>query len=208
MATPIAHQGVVAGAKVLAMTMLDLMLRPELVAAARRYFDEVQCKDAGYVPFLDPADPPPIEMNRDVMARFRPAMRALYYDPARFATLSRPARCALSDAGAGVTPRKGQGLCPWTPAKAQPLQSLRLRNGVWGRRPRRVQGRAPGLTRRFDVPCPDSLSSRGAERRGDPGGRHAAKRRLAMTAELGPHRDGVARRISAGGLGALCWCHA
>ncbi|MGH7210887.1 MAG: peptidase dimerization domain-containing protein, partial [Acetobacteraceae bacterium] len=86
MATPIAHKGIAAGAKVVALTALDLMLRPELVAAARRYFDEVQCKDASYVPFLDPADPPPIEMNRDVMARFRPAMRALYYDPARFVT--------------------------------------------------------------------------------------------------------------------------
>ena len=32
-ATPIAHKGVVAGAKVMAMTVLDLMTRPELVAA-------------------------------------------------------------------------------------------------------------------------------------------------------------------------------
>ena len=32
MATPIAHKGVVAGAKVQAMTMLDILLHPELVA--------------------------------------------------------------------------------------------------------------------------------------------------------------------------------
>ena len=31
MATPIAHKGVVAGAKVQAMTMLDILLHPELV---------------------------------------------------------------------------------------------------------------------------------------------------------------------------------
>ncbi len=86
MATPIAHRGIIAGAKVVALTALELMLRPELVAQARRYFSDVQCKDAGYVPFLDPADPPPVHMNGDTMARFAPALRALHYDPARFET--------------------------------------------------------------------------------------------------------------------------
>ena len=38
MATPIAHKGVVAGAKVQAMTMLDILLHPELVDKAWDYF--------------------------------------------------------------------------------------------------------------------------------------------------------------------------
>ncbi len=38
MATPIAHKGVVAGAKVEAMTLLDLLLKPELVAAVLGLF--------------------------------------------------------------------------------------------------------------------------------------------------------------------------
>ena len=43
-------------------------------------------------------------------------------------------------AGCGKTPKsvvckatkEGQGLCPWTPAKAEPLQSNYLVDGVWG----------------------------------------------------------------------------
>ena len=38
MATPIAHKGAVAGAKAVAMTVLDLMTTPELVKAAKDYF--------------------------------------------------------------------------------------------------------------------------------------------------------------------------
>ncbi len=45
MATPIAHKGVVAGAKVQAMTMLDILLHPELVQKAWDYFNNVQTKD-------------------------------------------------------------------------------------------------------------------------------------------------------------------
>src|SRR5690606_6180721 len=45
MATPIAHKGVVAGAKVQAMTMLDILLTPKLVADAWDYFRDVQTKD-------------------------------------------------------------------------------------------------------------------------------------------------------------------
>ena len=40
MATPIAHKGVTAGAKVQAMTILDLVSRPELVEQAWAYFRE------------------------------------------------------------------------------------------------------------------------------------------------------------------------
>ena len=38
MATPIAHKGVNAGAKAQAMTLLELMMRPELAAGAKDYF--------------------------------------------------------------------------------------------------------------------------------------------------------------------------
>jgi aminobenzoyl-glutamate utilization protein B len=42
MATPIAHKGTVAGARVQAMTVVDLLLRPDVLAQAREYFDKVQ----------------------------------------------------------------------------------------------------------------------------------------------------------------------
>ena len=53
-ATPIAHKGVVAGAKVQAMTVLDLLTKPELVKGAWDYFNNVQTKDVKYIPFITP----------------------------------------------------------------------------------------------------------------------------------------------------------
>ena len=44
MATPIAHKGTTAGAKVQAMTMLDLLMKPALVEQAWDYFHNVQTK--------------------------------------------------------------------------------------------------------------------------------------------------------------------
>ena len=52
MATPIAHKGVTAGAKVQAMTIIDLLMRPELVQQAWDYFRNVQTKDQKYIPFI------------------------------------------------------------------------------------------------------------------------------------------------------------
>ncbi|MDQ3516191.1 MAG: amidohydrolase [Gemmatimonadota bacterium] len=86
MATPIAHKGATAGAKVVAMTVLDLLLAPSLLAEAKRYFTGVQTKDVKYAPLIGPDDRPAIEMNEALMARYRPAMRRFYYDPARYKT--------------------------------------------------------------------------------------------------------------------------
>ena len=63
MATPIAHKGAVAGAKVQAMTMLDLLLHQELVRQAWDYFKNVQTKDIKYTPLLRPEDKPAIWLN-------------------------------------------------------------------------------------------------------------------------------------------------
>jgi aminobenzoyl-glutamate utilization protein B len=86
MATPIAHKGATAGAKVLAMTMLDLLLRPELVRQAWDYFRDVQTRTVTYQPLIRPDDQPAVEMNAATMERYRPAMRAFYYQPAKYAT--------------------------------------------------------------------------------------------------------------------------
>ena len=86
MATPIAHKGATAGAKVMAMTVLDFLLRPELVTQAWDYFRDVQTKDIHYQPLIRPQDRPAIELNQDIMARYRPAMRRLYYDPTKYRT--------------------------------------------------------------------------------------------------------------------------
>ena len=86
MATPIAHKGATQGAKVMAMTMLDFLTRPELVTQAWDYFRNVQTKDIKYQPLIRPEDRPAIELNRDVMARYRPEMRRLYFDSKKHST--------------------------------------------------------------------------------------------------------------------------
>jgi aminobenzoyl-glutamate utilization protein B len=86
MATPIAHKGVVAGAKAMAMTMIDLLMRPDVVAEAKRYFNDVQLKQNKIVPLLTDTDEPQVAINRDTMERFRPQMRKLYYDAAKYDT--------------------------------------------------------------------------------------------------------------------------
>ncbi|HEY6362125.1 MAG TPA: amidohydrolase [Vicinamibacterales bacterium] len=86
MATPIAHKGVVAGAKAQAMTIVDLLTRPELVQQAWEYFNTVQTKDVKYMPFLEGDTAPPTWLNADTLERYRPEMKKYYYDPSRYAT--------------------------------------------------------------------------------------------------------------------------
>jgi aminobenzoyl-glutamate utilization protein B len=84
MATPIAHKGSTAGAKVQAMTALDFLLRPELVKQAWDYFRDVQTKEIHYESFLAPEDRPMIEMNKEKMEKFLPQLKKYYYDPAKY----------------------------------------------------------------------------------------------------------------------------
>ena len=86
MATPIAHKGIVAGSKVMAMTMIDLLTRPELIAQARTYFTDVQLRNNKVLPLLSETDEPQIHLNRETMERFRPQMRKLYYDASKYDT--------------------------------------------------------------------------------------------------------------------------
>jgi aminobenzoyl-glutamate utilization protein B len=86
MATPIAHKGGVAGAKVQALTLLDLLLTPKDVTDAWDYFNTVQTKDRKYTAFIGPHDQPATWLNADIMERYRPEMRKYYYDPAKFKT--------------------------------------------------------------------------------------------------------------------------
>lgn len=86
MATPIAHKGSLAGAKVQALTLLDLLLRPELVEEAWSYFNDVQAEEQEYIPFISATDKPAIFLNEQIMQRYRPLMEPYYYDPTRFDT--------------------------------------------------------------------------------------------------------------------------
>ncbi len=86
MATPIAHKGSTAGAKVQAMTALDFLLNPELTRQAWDYFRKVQTKEIKYQPLINPTDTPAIELNREKMEKFLPELKKYYYDPTKYRT--------------------------------------------------------------------------------------------------------------------------
>jgi aminobenzoyl-glutamate utilization protein B len=84
MATPIAHKGVVAGAKAEAMTLLDLFLKPELITKAWEYFRTEQGMKQKYKPMVNPTDKPAIYLNTDIMEEFRPKLQKFYYDETKY----------------------------------------------------------------------------------------------------------------------------
>jgi aminobenzoyl-glutamate utilization protein B len=85
-ATPIAHKGATAGAKVMAATMLDILGKPALVDSAWSYFRNIQTKEIKYEPLMRPNENPATFLNADILERYRPQMRRFYYDPTRYKT--------------------------------------------------------------------------------------------------------------------------
>lgn len=84
MATPIAHKGAEAGAKVLAATMMNLLIEPKLLEDAWAYFKDEQLKDIEYVPFIGPDDMPATEKNKAIMAQYKDKLKPFYYDPSKY----------------------------------------------------------------------------------------------------------------------------
>ena len=86
MATPVAHKGATAGAKAMAMTMLDVIMSPKLVQDAKDYFNNVQTKDTKYVPLIRPEDRPATDLNKGILEKYREQMRPYYYDAKKYKT--------------------------------------------------------------------------------------------------------------------------
>lgn len=86
MATPIAHKGATAGAKAEALTLLDMLVKPEIIDSAWTYFKNVQTKDTKYIPLISATDKPAIDLNKNIMAEFRPQMKQYYYNPEKYKT--------------------------------------------------------------------------------------------------------------------------
>ena len=103
MATPIAHKGAVAGAKAVAMTVLDIMTTPALVSEAKAYFTNVQTKDQKYDPVLTADDKPAIHLNKEIMDRMRPELEKYYYDPAKYSSYLEQLGIAYPHTDIGVT---------------------------------------------------------------------------------------------------------
>ncbi|AKD56437.1 amidohydrolase [Spirosoma radiotolerans] len=86
MATPIAHKGIVAGAKVEAMTLLDMLLKPEVLQQAKAYYTDEQTKDTKYTPLISAKEIPAIYLNQKIMTEFKPKLEKFYYDPTKYKT--------------------------------------------------------------------------------------------------------------------------
>lgn len=84
MATPIAHKGIIYGAKAEAMTLLDLLLKPEIIANAWEYYRTEQTKDIQYTPLVGEKDNPAIYLNQKIMEDYKPKLKPLYYNPAKY----------------------------------------------------------------------------------------------------------------------------
>ncbi len=84
MATPIAHKGVVSGAQVVGMTVIDFLMDNQLVEDAWKYFREEQGMELDYVPMVTESDEPAIYLNTDIMDEFRPQLETFYYDESKF----------------------------------------------------------------------------------------------------------------------------
>lgn len=73
----IAHKGALAGAKVLAASLIDFLTEPELVQEARRTF-AVETEGTSYFSMLPADQKPPTDLNREAMERYRPQMQKHY----------------------------------------------------------------------------------------------------------------------------------
>ena len=86
MATPIAHKGIVAGAKAEAMTLIDMLTKPEVLKKAWAYYRDEQTKDLQYTPLVGPKDFPATYLNKEIMAEFKPSLEKYYYEPGKYPT--------------------------------------------------------------------------------------------------------------------------
>lgn len=85
MATPIAHKGATAGAKAHAMTVIDLLTKPELMTAIKEYFAK-QTAETKWQPLIPPGTEPPVHFNKEKMERVMPRLKGLRYDPSKYAS--------------------------------------------------------------------------------------------------------------------------
>ena len=80
----IGHKGAVVGAKAIAASVLDLLTSAELRAAVKKQFEQ-DTKDSKYFSLLPEGAKPPLDLNKEMMEKYRPAMKKYYLNkPAEF----------------------------------------------------------------------------------------------------------------------------
>ncbi|MGH7926265.1 MAG: hypothetical protein ACREQV_00525 [Candidatus Binatia bacterium] len=75
----IAHKGAVVGVKVIAASARDLLTSAALRDAARKQFEQ-DSKETKYFSLLPEGAKPPIDLNKEMMEKYRPPMRKFYLD--------------------------------------------------------------------------------------------------------------------------------
>jgi aminobenzoyl-glutamate utilization protein B len=76
----IAHKGITAGAKVLALSAFDLLKNPKLLSEIREEFAELTSRRP-YKSFLPDDTQPPLGINTELMEKYRTAMEKYYMNP-------------------------------------------------------------------------------------------------------------------------------
>ena len=66
---------------VIAVSVLDLLMSPELRAEAKKQFEQ-DTKDNKYFSLLPEGAKPPLDLNKEMMEKYRPAMRKFYLNKA------------------------------------------------------------------------------------------------------------------------------
>ncbi len=80
-ATPLAHKGIAAGSKVIAASLIEMMVDPAAVATIKADFAKQLAAFPPWKSFIPPDAVPPIELNIEEMGRYREKLKPYEYDP-------------------------------------------------------------------------------------------------------------------------------
>ncbi len=75
-----AWKGLNAGAKAIAASAIDLLTQADLLKGIEDEF-KASAKDHPYKPFLPEEATPPLDLNKELMLKWRPLMEKYYIDP-------------------------------------------------------------------------------------------------------------------------------
>ena len=68
------------------MTLIDMLLKPEIIKEAWEYYRNDQTKEQKYEPLISPKEVPAVYLNRNIMDKFKPELSKYYYDPTKYKT--------------------------------------------------------------------------------------------------------------------------
>lgn len=79
-ATPVAHKGILFGAKVMAATFIDIFSNPDNLKKIQADF-AAQTKGVSWKSMIPDDAKPPLDVNKFTMEKYRPSLEKFYYDP-------------------------------------------------------------------------------------------------------------------------------